>query len=184
MCIYPCHIELWGTSRLCTWPYFIYNAHNPSWKHHPQTLSSLHRWYSIVHIIPTGCISIKRGSYISSRGMYQEYKDIRTFLKLNDDKTGPISLTTHYDTSEKQHITITSRTISLVGVLFDSTCSLNGHVSTICKSINHNLYSSVFYLQALFSTVTLKLVLLLLLLLSILSSCDHSIDNLFRNNNI
>ena len=28
-----------------------------------------------------------------------------------------------------------------LGVLFDSTCSLNDHVSKICKSINYNLYS-------------------------------------------
>ena len=28
-----------------------------------------------------------------------------------------------------------------MGVLFDSTCSLNDHVSKICKSINNNLYS-------------------------------------------
>ena len=29
----------------------------------------------------------------------------------------------------------------ILGVLFDSTCSLNDHVSKICKSINYNLYS-------------------------------------------
>ena len=28
-----------------------------------------------------------------------------------------------------------------LGVLFDSTCSLNDHVSKICKSINYNMYS-------------------------------------------
>ena len=37
-------------------------------------LSSLHRWYSIEYTIPTGSISMKRGSNISPQGMYQGYK--------------------------------------------------------------------------------------------------------------
>ena len=55
-------------------------------------------------------------------------------------------ITTHSNTSQNQHIGINigdslitpSRNL---GVLFDSTCSLNDHLSKICKSINYNLYS-------------------------------------------
>ena len=38
-------------------------------------------------------------------------------------------------------ITTSSESPSNLGVLFDSTCSLNDDVSKICKSINYNLYS-------------------------------------------
>ena len=71
-------------------------------------------------------------------------------LKLNDDKTELIVITTHSNTSQNQHIGInigdsliapSSEPPRNLGVLFDSTCSLNDHVSKICKSINHSLYS-------------------------------------------
>ena len=71
-------------------------------------------------------------------------------LKLNDDKTKLIVITTHSNTSQNQHIGInigdslitpSSEPPRNLGVLFDSTCSLNDHVSKICKSINYNLYS-------------------------------------------
>ena len=69
-------------------------------------------------------------------------------LKLNDDKTELIVITTHSNTSQNQHIGInigdslitpSSEPPRNLGVLFDSTCSLNDHVSKICKSINYNL---------------------------------------------
>ena len=71
-------------------------------------------------------------------------------LKLNDDKTELIVITTHSNTSQNQHIGINIGDSLItpsrepprnLGVLFDSTCSLNDHVSKICKSINYNLYS-------------------------------------------
>ena len=71
-------------------------------------------------------------------------------LKLNDDKTELIVITTHSNTSRNQHIGInigdslitpSSEPPRNLWVLFDSTCSLNDHVSKICKSINYNLYS-------------------------------------------
>ena len=82
-------------------------------------------------------------------------KDIKIWttnnpLKLNDDKTELIVITTHSSTSQNQHIGInigdslitpSSEPPRNLGVLFDSTCSLNDHVSKICKSINYNLYS-------------------------------------------
>ena len=82
-------------------------------------------------------------------------KDIKIWmtnnlLKLNDDKTELIVITTHSNTSQNQHIGInigdslitpSSEPPRNLGILFDSTCSLNDHVSKICKSINYNLYS-------------------------------------------
>ena len=66
-------------------------------------------------------------------------------LKLNDAKTELIAITTHDNTGQNQHIiidvgnsliTLSGEPPRNLGVLFDSTCSLNGHVSKICKSIN------------------------------------------------
>ena len=82
-------------------------------------------------------------------------KDIKIWmtnnlLKLKDDKTELIVITTHSNTSQNKHIGInigdslitpSSEPPRNLGVLFDSTCSLNDHVSKICKSINYNLYS-------------------------------------------
>ena len=71
-------------------------------------------------------------------------------LKLNGDKTELIVITTHSNISQNQHIGInigdslitpSSEPPRNLGVLFDSTCSLNDHVSQICKIINYNLYS-------------------------------------------
>ena len=77
-------------------------------------------------------------------------KDIKIWmtnnlLKLKDDKTELIVITTHSNTSQNQHISIdigdslitpSSELPRNLGVLFDSTCSLNDHVSKIFKSIN------------------------------------------------
>ena len=82
-------------------------------------------------------------------------KDIKIWmtnnlLKLNDDKTELIVITTHSNTSQNQHIGInigdslitpSSKPPRNLRVLFDSTCSLNDHVSKLRKSINYNLYS-------------------------------------------
>ena len=60
-------------------------------------------------------------------------------------------ITTRSNTNQHQHIGInigdslitpSSEPPRNLGVLFDSTCSLNDHVSKICKSINYNLYSN------------------------------------------
>ena len=70
-------------------------------------------------------------------------------LKLNDDKTGLIVITTHSNTSQNQHIGInigdflitpSSEPPRNLGVEFDSTCSPNDHVSKIYKGINYNLF--------------------------------------------
>ena len=71
-------------------------------------------------------------------------------LKLNDVKTDLIVITTHSNTSQNQHIGInigdslitpSSEPSRNLGVLFDSTYSLNDHVSKICKIINYSLYT-------------------------------------------
>ena len=71
-------------------------------------------------------------------------------LRLNDDKTELIVITTHSNTSQNQHIGIniddslitpSSGPPRNLGALFDSTCSLHDHVSKICKRINYDLYS-------------------------------------------
>ena len=99
-------------------------------------------------------------------------KDIKIWmtinlLKLNDDKTELILITTHSNTSQKQHIGI-NISDSLItprnepprnlGVLFDSTCSLNDHVSktlinldtpTAEKMINCSITSHLDYCNSL-----------------------------------
>ena len=71
-------------------------------------------------------------------------------LKLNDDKTELIIITTREDISKIVNISINVGGHQItpkedpprnLGVLFDSTCSLDAHVSKICKCINYNLYS-------------------------------------------
>ena len=74
----------------------------------------------------------------------------KNLLKLDDDKTELIVITTHSNTSQNQYIGInigdslitpSSEPPRNLGVLFDSTCSLNDHASRILKNINYNLYS-------------------------------------------
>ena len=71
------------------------------------------------------------------------------FLKLNDDKTEFLVITTKAKTSEllNLHVKVGDQPISPsdtppknLGVLFDSTCSLKHHVASMCKSINYNIY--------------------------------------------
>ena len=82
-------------------------------------------------------------------------KDIKEWmtnnlLKLNEDKTELIVVTSSTRNSQSQHITInvggsiispSEKPVRNLGVLFDSTCSLREHVSKLCKSVNYNLYS-------------------------------------------
>ena len=155
MYIYTCYIKIWGTSGFRTWPYFIYYVHNPSWEHYSKTwfeISSLRGRYSVVYISFQPGVSVSKETAISC--LEACIKDIKIWmtnnlLKLNDDKTELIVITTHSNTSQNQHIGInigdslitpSSEPPRNLGVLFDSTCSLNDHVSKICKSINYNLY--------------------------------------------
>ena len=71
-------------------------------------------------------------------------------LKLNDDKTELIIVTTSGTTNRQEDIVINigDSTIAPImepprnlGILFDSTCCLNDHVNKICKNINYQLYS-------------------------------------------
>ena len=153
--IYTRYIKIWGTSGFCTWSYFIYYVHNPSWEHYSETwveLSSLRGRYSVVYFLPTRCISIKGDSNILSWSLYQGHKDMDDQQPFETEwwQTELTVITTHSNTSQNQHIGInigdsliapSSEPPRNLGVLFDSTCSLNDHVSKICKSINYNLYS-------------------------------------------
>ena len=71
-------------------------------------------------------------------------------LKLNDDKTELLVITSRPSTSQSLHISIkvgdqdispSEEPPKNLGVIFDSTCSLKDHVSNVCRSINFNLYS-------------------------------------------
>ena len=67
-------------------------------------------------------------------------------LKLNDDKTELIIVTTSETTSRQEDIVINIGDSPMepprnFGVLFDSTCCLNDRVNKICKNINYQLYS-------------------------------------------
>ena len=72
------------------------------------------------------------------------------FLKLNDDKTELLIITTREELSKISDISIKVGDQSIspsddpprnLGVLFDSTCCLDAHVAKLCRSINFNLYS-------------------------------------------
>ena len=99
------------------------------------------------------CDSISRQTAISQ--IEACIKDIKTWmtnnlLKLNDDKTELIIVTTSETTSRQEDIVINIGDSPIapimepprnLGVLFDSTCCLNDHVNKICKNINYQLYS-------------------------------------------
>ena len=74
----------------------------------------------------------------------------KNLLKLNDDKTELIIITSNESLRHKLDISIhvgdhcispSEIPARNLGVLFDSTCSLSSHVSYICKNLNFNLYS-------------------------------------------
>ena len=71
-------------------------------------------------------------------------------LKLNDDKTEMLVITSRPSTSQSlnisvkvgdQYINPSDEPPKNLGVIFDSTCSLKDHVANVCRSINFNLYS-------------------------------------------
>ena len=71
-------------------------------------------------------------------------------LKLNDDKTELLVITSHANISQALDLSIkvgdkyvkpSDDHPKNLGVIFDSTCSLQEHVSNTCKAINFNLYS-------------------------------------------
>ena len=82
-------------------------------------------------------------------------EDIRAWmklnlLKLNDDKTEMLVITSRPSTSQSlnisvkvgdQYINPSDEPPKNLGVIFDSTCSLKDHVANVCRSINFNLYS-------------------------------------------
>ena len=71
------------------------------------------------------------------------------FLKLNDDKTELLDITTREDLSKisDTSIKVGHQSISPsddpprnLCVIFDSTCCLDAHIAKLCRSINFNLY--------------------------------------------
>ena len=72
------------------------------------------------------------------------------FLKLNDDKTEVLIITTRSSLSDSLDISIQVGDQPIkpsdspprnLGVIFDSTLGLKAHVSKLCQSINYNIYS-------------------------------------------
>ena len=72
------------------------------------------------------------------------------FLKLNDDKTELLIITTHEELGKISDIStkVGDQSISPsddpprnLGVIFDSTCCLDADIAKLCRSINFNLYS-------------------------------------------
>ena len=72
------------------------------------------------------------------------------FLKLNDDKTELLIITTREELSKISDIAIKVGDQSIspsddpprnLGAIFDSTCCLDAHIAKLCRSINFNLYS-------------------------------------------
>ena len=72
-------------------------------------------------------------------------------VKLNDNKTELLIITSR-DIVSANHVILQSKLVSNLinqvmhlkkrGLIFDTTCNLEHHVSSICKSSNHQLYSS------------------------------------------
>ena len=72
------------------------------------------------------------------------------FLKLNDDKTELLIITTREELSKMSDISIKvgDQLISPsddrpknLGLIFDSTCCLDVYIANLCRSVNFNLYS-------------------------------------------
>ena len=72
------------------------------------------------------------------------------FLKLNDNKTELLIITTREELSKISDISINVGDHSIspsddpprnLGVIFGSTCCLDAHIAKLCRSINFNLYS-------------------------------------------
>ena len=75
--------------------------------------------------------------------------DDQQLVKLNDDKTELIIITTSETTNRQENIVINTGDRHIapsmdqprnLGVLFDSTCCLNDHVNKICQNISCQLY--------------------------------------------
>ena len=71
-------------------------------------------------------------------------------LKLNNDKTEVLVITSRDHISKIQNVSIKVGGCDIspgteqprnLGVLFDSTCSLKHHVNKLCKSLNYNIFS-------------------------------------------
>ena len=104
-------------------------------------------------------ISFKPGDSVSRQTAISQVeaciKDIKTWmtnnlLKLNDDKTERIIITTNETTSHQEDIVINIGDLPIapsmepprnLGILVDSTCCFNDHVNKICQNINYQLYS-------------------------------------------
>ena len=74
----------------------------------------------------------------------------QNFLKLNDDKTEVLIITSRQSLSDSLDISVQVGDQKIppsdtphrnLGVIFDSSLSLKSHITNICKSINFNLYS-------------------------------------------
>ena len=67
------------------------------------------------------------------------------FLKLNDDKTEFLIITTCEEPHKISDILVSDQSISPSDDpprnLFNSTCCLDAHIANLCKSINFNLFS-------------------------------------------
>ena len=98
--------------------------------------------------------SLVTGEFPAQRASNAEnipFDDVKlNLLKLNDDKTELLVITSRPSTSESLHMSInvgdqyispSEEPPKNLGVIFYSTCSLKDHVSNVCRSINFNLYS-------------------------------------------
>ena len=130
-----------------------YNAYAPSppaWPIEKRVTSYLHAKY--VHAFKPS----EPSSIVNNISCLEKcVDDIRAWmklnlLKLNDDKTELLVITSRPSTSQSLHISIKvgDQDISPneeppknLGVIFESTCSLKDHVSNVCGSIIFNLYS-------------------------------------------
>ena len=116
---------------------------------------SIRGWYGIY----VGHMSFKpsdvTSKYDATYRIQPYVADIRiwvndNFLKLNDDKTELLIITTREELSKISDISIKVSDQSILpgdepprilGVIFDSTCCLDAHIAKLCKNNNFNLYS-------------------------------------------
>ena len=153
--IWAARVEIWCATGVRSGPHSIQHLHHTTGPTHQGAWSDFpsicRRYPALFSIKPS-----EPSSIVNNISRLEKcVDDIRAWmklnlLKLNDDKTELLVITSRPSTRQSLHIAIkvgdqdispSEEPPKNLGVIFYSTCSLKDHVSNVCRSINFNLYS-------------------------------------------